>query len=242
MAKTNWQDPGSSEVRSTHISGLQDAVGKIEDVLDLKLQAETAVPLTEVYISELDRYRIYQAPAGKRNWASTPSPVIKKNGVVISSGFTIDYGGGAIIASPAATSTDTFTADVSYTKTGDNALDEHKEDYATLLAGGTVYTITTFENGWSGTLKYKKNGLGIVNLWGELTIGRAIGGDGVATLPVGFRPLEHTVIPIYGSSGTNVRKGIISLGLNKDNGEIFVLTDSKLVQGETLRISYIFQA
>ena len=73
MAKTNWQDPGSSEVRSTHISGLQEAVGKIEDVLDLKLQAETAVPLTEVYISELDRYRIYQAPAGKRNWASSPA-------------------------------------------------------------------------------------------------------------------------------------------------------------------------
>jgi hypothetical protein len=138
MAKTNWQDPGSSEVRSTHISGLQEAVGKIEDVLDLKLQAETAVPLTEVYISELDRYRIYQAPAGKRNWASTPSPVIKKNGVVISSGFTIDYGGGAIIVSPSATSTDTFTADVSYTKTADNALAAHKADGASTTTKGHV--------------------------------------------------------------------------------------------------------
>ena len=126
--KTNWQDPQTSEIRSTHISGLQDAIGKIEDVLDLKLQAETNVPLTEVYISELDRYRIYQAPAGKRNWASTPSPVIKKNGVVVSSGFTIDYGGGAIIVSPSATSTDTFTADVSYTKTADNALATHLAD------------------------------------------------------------------------------------------------------------------
>ena len=130
--KTNWQDPQTSEIRSTHISGLQEAIGKIEDVLDLKLQAETAVPLTEVYISEQDRYRIYQAPAGKRNWASSPAPVIKKNGVVVSSGFTIDYGGGAIIVSPAATSTDTFTADVSYTKTADNALATHLADDVTL--------------------------------------------------------------------------------------------------------------
>ena len=126
--KTNWQDPQTSEIRSTHIAGLMDAIGKIEDVLDLQLQAETGVPLTEVYISEQDRYRIYQAPAGKRNWASSPAPVIKKNGIVISSGFTIDYGGGAIIVSPSATSTDTFTADVSYTKTADNALARHKAD------------------------------------------------------------------------------------------------------------------
>ena len=139
--KTNWQDPQTSEIRSTHISGLQDAVGKIEDVLDLKLQAETNVPLTEVYIAELDRYRIYQAPAGKRNWASSPAPVIKKNGVVISSGFTIDYGGGAIIVSPAATSTDTFTADVSYTKTADNALDAHKaEDVTQVMVFTDLFT------------------------------------------------------------------------------------------------------
>jgi len=112
MSKTNWQDPGSSEILSTHISGLQEAVGKIEDAIGLQTVAETDVPLTEVYISDTDRYRIYQAPVGKRNWVASPAPVIKKNGVQITSGFTIDYGGGAIILSPAASSSDTFTADV----------------------------------------------------------------------------------------------------------------------------------
>lgn len=157
--KTNWQDPQTSEIRSTHIAGLMDAVGKIEDVLDLKLQAETNVPLTEVYISEQDRYRIYQAPAGKRNWASSPAPVIKKNGVVVSSGFTIDYGGGAIIVSPSATSTDTFTADVSYTKTGDNALESHKADYA------------TFKNNTNAEIVEIKKKIGIVHnieSWAEV--------------------------------------------------------------------------
>lgn len=135
--KTNWQDPQTSEIRSTHISGLQEIAGKIEDILDLQLEAETGVTLTEVYISETDRYRIYQAPAGKRNWAASPAPVIYKNGVQITSGFTIDYGGGAIILSPAATSTDVFTADFSRVKTdGGNRLDKYLTDAINVKAFG----------------------------------------------------------------------------------------------------------
>jgi hypothetical protein len=122
MSKTNWQDPQTSEIRSTHISGLQEIAGKIEDILDLQLEAETGVTLTEVYISETDRYRIYQAPIGKRNWADSPAPVIKKNGVQITSGFTIDYGGGAIILSPPATAMDVFTADITYIKNASTAI------------------------------------------------------------------------------------------------------------------------
>lgn len=123
MPKTNWQDPGSSEVRSTHISGLQEAVGKIEDVLDMQLQAETGIGLSEVYISEQDRYRIFQAPEGKRNWASDPAPVIKKNGVPIASGFVIDYGGGAVIFSTPVLGSDTVTADFSRVKIEGSIID-----------------------------------------------------------------------------------------------------------------------
>jgi len=119
MAKTNWQDPQSTEIRSTHISGLQDAIKKLEEAVDLSTVSETNIPLNYVlsYNPEtgLQEYRIYQAPEGKRNWLVSPAPVIKKNGVVITDGFTIDYGGGAIILSPAATANDVFTADVTYT-------------------------------------------------------------------------------------------------------------------------------
>lgn len=123
MPKTNWQDPGSSEVRSTHISGLQEAVGKIEDILNMQLQAETGIGLSEVYISEQDRYRIFQAPEGKRNWANSPAPVIKKNGVPIASGFVIDYGGGAVIFSTPLSGTDTVTADFSRVKIEGSIID-----------------------------------------------------------------------------------------------------------------------
>lgn len=116
MAKTNWQDPKTSEIRSTHISGLQEAVGKIEESIGVETVSETNIPLEEVFISNDDRCRIFQAPEGKRNWLSSPTPVINKNGTVIIDDFEIDYGGGAIIFTNPILPTDTLTADVTYTK------------------------------------------------------------------------------------------------------------------------------
>lgn len=115
MAKTNWQDPSSTEMRSTHISGAQEAIGKIEESIGIQTLAETGISLTEVFISNEDRCRIYQAPVGKRNWLSSPTPVIKKNGVTITDGFEIDYGGGAIIFTTRALETDVFTCDITHT-------------------------------------------------------------------------------------------------------------------------------
>lgn len=150
--KTNFQDPQTSEMRSTHISGLQEAVGKIEDILDMQLQAETGIELTEVYLSVEDRYRIYQAPAGKRNWASSPAPVIKKNTVVVTEGFTIDYAGGSIIVSPSAISTDVFTADASYTKVAGNKLETHLADNAINILSPPVPLVGAKANGTIETI------------------------------------------------------------------------------------------
>jgi hypothetical protein len=116
MAKTNWQDPKTSEMRSTHVAGLMEAVGKIEDSIGMESVYETNVPLTEVFISSDDRYRIFQAPEGKRNWTAEQPPVIKRNGSIITSGFEIDYGGGAIVLNVNDTVENTYTADVTYIK------------------------------------------------------------------------------------------------------------------------------
>lgn len=116
MTKTNWQDRGTGEIRSTDISGLQEAVGKIEESIGIDSIAETNIPLTEVYISDGDRYRIFQAPIGKRNWTLSPALIIKKNGVVISTGFEIDYGGGAIILNVNDSALNSYTVDATYTK------------------------------------------------------------------------------------------------------------------------------
>lgn len=115
MAKTNWQDPKTGEIISPHISGLQEAVGKIEESIGIDTVAETDIPLLEIYIADDDRCRIYQAPEGKRNWLLSPAPIIKKNGVAITNGFEIDYGGGAVIFTTPISESDILTADASYT-------------------------------------------------------------------------------------------------------------------------------
>lgn len=116
MAKTNWQDPGSTEITSPDISGLQEAVGKVEESINMESVAEKNIPLEEVFISNDDRYRIFQASLGKRNWLLSPTPVIKKNGTVINEDFTINYGGGAVVFAIPITGSDTLTADATYTK------------------------------------------------------------------------------------------------------------------------------
>lgn len=115
MAKTNWQDPGSNEVRSTQIAGIQEAVGKIEESIGINSATGANIPLAEVYIDSGDRYRIFQAPAGRRNWLLSPAPVVKKNGVVINSGFELDYGGGAIVLNSNDTVANTYTVDATHT-------------------------------------------------------------------------------------------------------------------------------
>lgn len=115
MVKTNWQDPGSSKIVSTHIAGLQEAIAKIEDLLDINIIAESNLQMTEVFIKDTDRYRIFQVANGKKNWLVSPAPVIKKNGIIITDGFSIEYGGGAIILTTNALSTDVFTADATHT-------------------------------------------------------------------------------------------------------------------------------
>jgi hypothetical protein len=125
MAKTNWQDPKTSEIRSTHLSGLQEAVGKIEESIGMNTISEANIPLEEIFISNDDRCRIYQAPEGKRNWLLSPTPSIKKNGVIITDDFEIDYGGGAIIFTTPILESDILTADATYTvKIDGNQLSE----------------------------------------------------------------------------------------------------------------------
>lgn len=99
MARTIQYDPKSTEARSPLIAGLTEACNKITGVLNMRTSTFTDVEMPELFISEDDRYRIYQIPFGTKLWLQVPPPVIKKNGIPITEsndGFTIDYIGGSI--------------------------------------------------------------------------------------------------------------------------------------------------
>ena len=149
MSYVNWQDPGTREIRSTDISGLQEIVSKLERSVGMETVSETDIPLTEVYISENDRWRIFQAPEGKRNWVSEPAPVIKRDGVPIDIGFVIDYGAGAIILATNDTKKHTYTADATYIKSLQTSLNE---ELATHLAD-----YDTFKQDIKGYIGYTEN-------------------------------------------------------------------------------------
>lgn len=112
-------DPLTSEARSPIIAGLTEACNKLSSVLDMKIGTFTDLQLNEVYIGKDDRCRIYQAPLGNKLWLDDPSPVIRKNGIVITQetdNFTIDFVGGSIAFERGSqlNVTDLVTADASY--------------------------------------------------------------------------------------------------------------------------------
>lgn len=116
MAKIITYDPKSGEAKSPLIAGLTEAVSKISEILNLNTAQRSEVPLNEVYISDKDRYRIYQVDFGNRLWLTLPNPIIRKNGNIINPAtdfFEIDYIGGSIAFDEnyRLTSSDTLTAD-----------------------------------------------------------------------------------------------------------------------------------
>lgn len=129
MANTPMYDPMTSEARSSWLAGLTEACAKLSNALDLKTAKAVSLPLNELYISEDDRYRIYQAELGYKLWMSDPAPVIMQNGQVITpeaNNFTIDYLGGSIAFEQGYTldENDTITANVTYITGSSSSLDE----------------------------------------------------------------------------------------------------------------------
>lgn len=180
--KTNWQDPVTSEIFSSNISGLQEAVGKIEDSIGLKTTAETGITLSEVYVTSTDRYRIFQVAEGKRNWVASPAPVIKKNSAEITTGFAIDYGGGAIVLETPALSTDEFTA--GFTRTNSvsdvnthtaDAANKHKAANISVVDAAEKFTASDVEGALSELFTFANDG--------KTGIANAVTAKGVAASP-----------------------------------------------------------
>jgi len=78
-------------------------------------------------------------------------------------------------------------------------LDAFKQEFMKLLAGGTQYS-ATLQEGWTGTLTYRKNDLGQVVLSGNIIAGNAERNVLICTLPSGYRPKNALAVPAYNST------------------------------------------
>jgi len=151
MATISQFDPLTSEALSPFLAGLSEGLSRLSAILNLTTTTITDSAMSEVYIGEDDRYKIYQVAEGNRLWLSDPAPVVKKNGTTITpvgANFTIDYIGGSIKFETTARliSTDVVTVSATRINNASTEINDIKSDVT------AVEAITAHFMGYYATL------------------------------------------------------------------------------------------
>lgn len=113
----------------------------------------------------------------------------------------------------------------------------HKAEYASLIEGGQVFT-AVLKNGWTGTLEYSKNDLGVVHLRGDIKPD-STKGTVITTLPTGYRPkgfANHSFVHFknYGDYKPQIGCYVVS------DGNILCKA-SDLTEGQSIWINTTFK-
>ena len=103
MAKMPTFDPRDSEVLSPLMAGFSEGLGVLSSILDLNTKQIKGVTLEKLPWINSEGHTVigvlYQAPANNKLWLTTPYPVIRKNGAIITESadhFSIDPIGGGL--------------------------------------------------------------------------------------------------------------------------------------------------
>ena len=103
MAKMPFYDPRDSEVLSPLMAGFSEGLGVLSEILNLNTKTIKGVALEKLTWINSEGHTVlgmlYQAPQGNKLWLTTPYPVIRKNGTIITESadhFTIDPIGGGL--------------------------------------------------------------------------------------------------------------------------------------------------
>ena len=165
MAKFPIYNPVVEEAISPPIGGMTNALALISETLNLGTTSVKNETMTELYISDSDRYRMYVVPVNKRGWLETPAPIIKKNGVAITpvtDGFEINYMGGSVeflSESSRPTESDIITADFTYINGNSEVISSINTKISSLIGKTSNYrgsfdTLSALEGGVLNPLKY----------------------------------------------------------------------------------------
>ena len=103
MAKMPFYDPRDSEILSPLMAGFSEGLGVLSEILNLNTKTIKGVALEKLTWINSEGHTVlgmlYQAPQGNKLWLTTPYPVIRKNGAIITESadhFTIDPIGGGL--------------------------------------------------------------------------------------------------------------------------------------------------
>ena len=94
----------------------------------------------------------------------------------------------------------------------------------------------TLQNGWTGSLYYRKNAIGRLELltYPDVGVGVTNVGTIIATLPSGYRPLSTTPVSVYNNSTGLILPSCFTLG---ENGELRIRQNSGFATGDRLRFN-----
>jgi hypothetical protein len=102
-----------------------------------------------------------------------------------------------------------------------------------------AWITATLQNGWTGTLQYAKNELGIVTVKGTITAGTVTASTTIATLPSGYIPIGTAVpVLVMTASAPTIKDGM----LLATSGNLATSSGAGLVGGTTYFINFNFYA
>lgn len=94
----------------------------------------------------------------------------------------------------------------------------------------------TLQNGWTGTLHYRKNSLGQLEIAGVINAGTVSWGTIIATLPAEYKPKTWTSMPMFITDGN----GIMGISMATDGAiKIYSPASGTVVAGKQLVFSIV---
>lgn len=102
------------------------------------------------------------------------------------------------------------------------------------------YKDLTLLNGWTGTLRYRKNGMNLVWIYGEITPGVTDRSTTIAILPSGYRPPQVMALPAQSHSVNT--GGLTGIALTAA-GNLNIYGDAAdKISTHNVRINYVYKA
>lgn len=125
MAKSDFNRLTSQDILSAHINGIANAIGNIEQVLNMQtatVEDYELYPIVDIDESEYN-YRIYEGDI--RGWQTIPAPVIKINGKVAeTNSYEIQPAFGVVVFHEQQSSNATITVSCTHIKAGSTRIDD----------------------------------------------------------------------------------------------------------------------
>ena len=225
MTTTPFKKVTSREIHGADISGLQDAVNKIETVLDMHTAVATNHTLHAVadQPEPAQHRRLYEGTI--RNWLETPTPIVRRSGVAVPSAeYTLYAAQGLVVFHQQQEVAAAITADFTHIR-AESPLSGHVgsggETHAAASSGTAGFMSATDKARFDSldVLSYRRSGLYHAGITAAAMSPLATAANNIDLLPF-YVPIAQSFDRIA-VNVTTAAAGNARLGVYADNGAVY---------------------